>query len=318
MNDPKKLASKGRYGDTMLAHINPEEAALLKARGGSGTINPKTGLPEFYGYYQFNQPNQATLDAQKAAEKAASGATTKTAPRVVETAEQRQARIARDLALSQIRGARPSSQDSQFYQPAYQPQYQNYGNPLTAFNVSNYGTNPAMSRSMQAATAPGASGAGEYYKQLQSYASLFGTQPDKNNINFDTLLRDMRQYGISAQDLQNASSYSPQMRSPFSYQQPMQQRQAPFNPYTNQYQTPFSYQQPQFQQQMQSPFSYQQPYYGGMRGYGGMVGYGQQSMQNPFSYQQSPAQKGSTPNQPAPAAMRRAEGGITSLLDNDE
>jgi hypothetical protein len=31
----------------MLAHINPEEAALLKSRGGSGTINPNTGLPEF-------------------------------------------------------------------------------------------------------------------------------------------------------------------------------------------------------------------------------------------------------------------------------
>jgi surface antigen len=42
------LRSKGRRGDTVLAHINPEEAALLKARGGSGTINPETGLPEFW------------------------------------------------------------------------------------------------------------------------------------------------------------------------------------------------------------------------------------------------------------------------------
>ena len=32
----------------MLAHVNPEEAALLKARGGSGTINPQTGLLEFF------------------------------------------------------------------------------------------------------------------------------------------------------------------------------------------------------------------------------------------------------------------------------
>jgi len=45
------LASKGRGGDTMLAHINPQEAALLKAMGGSGTTNPKTGLPE---YFEFN------------------------------------------------------------------------------------------------------------------------------------------------------------------------------------------------------------------------------------------------------------------------
>ena len=49
----KNLASKGRYGDTMLAHITPEEAALLKARGGAGTINPQTGLREFYGFNQF-------------------------------------------------------------------------------------------------------------------------------------------------------------------------------------------------------------------------------------------------------------------------
>jgi hypothetical protein len=41
------VASKGRYGDTMLAHITPEEARLLKSRGGSGTINPETGQPEF-------------------------------------------------------------------------------------------------------------------------------------------------------------------------------------------------------------------------------------------------------------------------------
>jgi hypothetical protein len=42
------ISSQGRSGDTMLAHINPAEAALLKQLGGSGTINPRTGLPEFY------------------------------------------------------------------------------------------------------------------------------------------------------------------------------------------------------------------------------------------------------------------------------
>jgi hypothetical protein len=43
----ESLRQKGRYGDTVLAHINPEEAMMLKAMGGSGTINPATGLPEF-------------------------------------------------------------------------------------------------------------------------------------------------------------------------------------------------------------------------------------------------------------------------------
>lgn len=42
------LAKKGRYGDTMLAHITPREARMLRKKGGSGTINPKTGLPEFF------------------------------------------------------------------------------------------------------------------------------------------------------------------------------------------------------------------------------------------------------------------------------
>jgi len=42
------LQSQGRNGDTMLAHITPEEAQLLKAFGGSGSINPETGLYEFF------------------------------------------------------------------------------------------------------------------------------------------------------------------------------------------------------------------------------------------------------------------------------
>ena len=42
------LQRQGRKGDKMLAHINPQEARMLKRRGGSGTINPMTGLPEFY------------------------------------------------------------------------------------------------------------------------------------------------------------------------------------------------------------------------------------------------------------------------------
>lgn len=44
----QELQSKGRNGDTILAHINPQEAGILKALGGSGTINPHTGLPEYF------------------------------------------------------------------------------------------------------------------------------------------------------------------------------------------------------------------------------------------------------------------------------
>ncbi len=44
----QQLAAMGRNGDTMLAHITPQEAGILKALGGSGTINPKTGLREYW------------------------------------------------------------------------------------------------------------------------------------------------------------------------------------------------------------------------------------------------------------------------------
>ena len=53
MNNIKKSAKNlkkyGRNGDTLLAHITPAEANLLKNLGGSGTINPITGLPEYFG-----------------------------------------------------------------------------------------------------------------------------------------------------------------------------------------------------------------------------------------------------------------------------
>lgn len=43
----KLLQSKGRNGDTILAHINPEEAEMLRRAGGLGSINPYTGLREY-------------------------------------------------------------------------------------------------------------------------------------------------------------------------------------------------------------------------------------------------------------------------------
>jgi hypothetical protein len=45
----KALQAKGRHGDTILAHINPQEAEMLRKAGGLGTINPYTGLRE-YGF----------------------------------------------------------------------------------------------------------------------------------------------------------------------------------------------------------------------------------------------------------------------------
>lgn len=43
----RKLQAAGRGGDSMLAHINPREAEMLQRMGGSGTVNPNTGLREY-------------------------------------------------------------------------------------------------------------------------------------------------------------------------------------------------------------------------------------------------------------------------------
>lgn len=42
------LQQYGRNGDTMLAHINPKEAMLLNNVTDGGSVNPMTGMPEFF------------------------------------------------------------------------------------------------------------------------------------------------------------------------------------------------------------------------------------------------------------------------------
>ena len=69
----KRLAAAGRGKDSILAHINPKEMALLKKHGGSGKINPKTGIMEFadedFGGYDtsgYNEPvSQGDAGTQK-------------------------------------------------------------------------------------------------------------------------------------------------------------------------------------------------------------------------------------------------------------
>lgn len=68
------LRRMGRRGDTVLAHITPEEADMLMQAGGAGSINPDTGLPEFarrssddyfdnYTPRRTSQPAGATFEA---------------------------------------------------------------------------------------------------------------------------------------------------------------------------------------------------------------------------------------------------------------
>jgi len=187
-------------------------------------------------------------------------------------------------------------ESSQFYQPIQQQQYTNYAttNPL---GVSQYGT-PMTARSLvdSAYAGIGRYGSGnevnqvdpggrQYWENRLASGSL---NPQSFFNQFGGVVNQTRQnpsdpYG---QYYQNQTGYSGSDFGRGYAQQPMPQMQTPFNPYTNQYQTPFSYQQPVAQRMSSGP--------------------------NQAIVGRSSQMRG-TPN-----VMRRAEGGIASLLDNDE
>lgn len=58
----KSIAKHGREGDTELAHVNSYEVELLRLAGGSGTINPATGLREFKGGGGGSQTTTQNID----------------------------------------------------------------------------------------------------------------------------------------------------------------------------------------------------------------------------------------------------------------
>ena len=69
------IRQQGRGRDTILAHITPKEAEMLKRMGGRGTINPRTGIPEFqpetYDYgtpYSYETPEEIASLYQSSAE----------------------------------------------------------------------------------------------------------------------------------------------------------------------------------------------------------------------------------------------------------
>ena len=46
-----QLADQGRYGDSMMVHMNPLEVALMNQMSGNKmTINPTTGQPEAFAF----------------------------------------------------------------------------------------------------------------------------------------------------------------------------------------------------------------------------------------------------------------------------
>ena len=59
----EKLAKQGRYGDSMLVHMNPAEVDILRKTSPIGdlTTNPQTGQPEAFA--QFIPAALATVGA---------------------------------------------------------------------------------------------------------------------------------------------------------------------------------------------------------------------------------------------------------------
>lgn len=198
---------------------------------------------------------------------------------------------------------RPLAGSAQFYQPIQQQQYQNYANPYTAFNVSTYGTQPMVSQAQQWQAANGGN-------PQNVYNSANNWLQQNAGADMNTMMSAMRGVGMNPYDVQAAGGYSNYAPS-FG----MPQMQTPFNPYTNS----FGYGVPQ----MQTPFSY-----GGTGGYGGGVGIGNfmpNQSQSSQPMQPTPQRVSSGPAQAivsrsaglrgTPNVMRRAEGGITSLMD---
>lgn len=67
----RMVAAQGRGNDTMLAHVTPKEAKMLRKKGGAGTINPRTGLPE---YDMFSSAWQSATGAVSDVVKGVTGA----------------------------------------------------------------------------------------------------------------------------------------------------------------------------------------------------------------------------------------------------
>ena len=133
----QELRKKGRGKDTMLAHITPREARMLKEAGGSGTINPDTGLPEYDTSFwdsltDFFSPSQAQAAPTELPP------VTVEAPRFTNRAE--------DLSQNYS----PSSYDN-FQSTSYDPNwmsgytsagYNNPGQQFTPYNQPFSGTAP--------------------------------------------------------------------------------------------------------------------------------------------------------------------------------
>jgi hypothetical protein len=113
------LQAHGRGRDTILAHITPKEAKLLKDRGGRGSTNPHTGLPEFddgAGGFDFSAGD---FGAQMAAPTSAPSADVSAAPApTADVSAAPSAGFDTGMAAPSYGGATPDVFASAYQQPA--------------------------------------------------------------------------------------------------------------------------------------------------------------------------------------------------------
>ena len=249
---------------------------------------------------------------------------------------------------------RPMAGSDQFFQPVYQQQYQNYARPATQFDVSAYGTQP--SRSPASATMSRSainSKLNDFYNtNYRDNPNGVGMGDTLDFMREKGINRD------DFQTWGGVQNYGPQMSMPSMQTQAQQPYNPFSNTYgygglpmtagyggfgslagglspfvtgqMPQMQSQFSYQQPSYQPSYQQPSYQPQQQYNPYQQYEQSLGsYNPYQMQSPFSYQQpTPQRTSSGPSQAivgrssqmrgTPNVMRRAEGGIASLMDDVE
>ena len=135
-------------------------------------------------------------------------------------------------------------------QGIYRPQYQNYANPLTMFNVSNYGQDvPTSPGYNYASTHQGIDALNQNLRAMAD-RQMAQTYPDGSprGADMNAVLAEMRRTGVTATDLENAYyGRTTGLNTPFS----VYSKTPPM-------QTPFSFTDVQQSQNVQAPQTVQQ------------------------------------------------------------
>jgi len=139
MKIAQMLEKKGRGNDTILAHITKKEAQRLKDEGGSGTINPETGLLEFFDIGEYGYQYGADYGQTQPAYDVQSFGGTEPSYSVdyspASYANREPAQSAMNIASQQFQAPAPAS-----YQDVTSPAYAQamtgyYGQPPASVNV---------------------------------------------------------------------------------------------------------------------------------------------------------------------------------------